>query len=166
MSWDILITAGVVSAIISSLISFLGTTLTIKQQQKKHKFEYFFKQLMDIRRELYEIEEPDLSPMLARGYVAPSDMTVFLERFRLIDDIYFPNEMLFDKDLRKRADVIRFAVNRAITNIGEQGKSREIRGEKHPEDWDKELTVMWEKIVKYPSTIRDITDEQLDRLKI
>ena len=166
MNWEILITAGVVSAIISSLISFIGTALTIKQQKKKHKFEFFFQQLIDIRRELYKIEEPDLSPMLARGYFDSSDKAAFLERFKAIDDIYFPNEMLFDKDLRGRADATRFAVNRAITNIGEQGKSREIRGEKHPDDWDKELTAMWENIVKYPGLIRDITDEQIDRLKI
>ena len=133
---------------------------------RKDRFDSYFDRLVILKKEMNDVPNFDMTPMLARGHVNSEDMQQALERFQAIDEIYLPNEMLFEPDLRAQVDAKRLPVVRTITKAAEEGIAREINGEEMQSNSLKPVNDVYEEIFTFPGTVQEVVEAQIDRIRI
>ena len=166
MDWTTIITAGVISTLVSSLVSVATAVFLHRYKVRKDRFDSYFDRLIALKQQIDDVPNFDMTPMLARGHANGEDMRQALQLFQAIDGIYLPNEMLFEADLRAKVDSKRLPVVRAITEAAQEGMAREINGGKMGSESLNPVNAVYEEIFTFPGAVRDVIEAQIDRIRI
>lgn len=165
MDWNLVLTAGTVSALVSASVGLFTTLLTLRLAKRKEKHTHLFDKLVEFRSVLYKIEPAaSIDNALISGQISNAEFTELLEVFILGDDLYLKKyRPYFDTDLQRRIDRVREPIITWVYESGREIKKAELNEEViEPPSF---LPVLGD-VASYMNLLTDITDEQIKRIKV
>ncbi|MCP4371203.1 MAG: hypothetical protein GY797_24275 [Deltaproteobacteria bacterium] len=113
MKLELLLTAGVTSAIVSGLISLIVSITLHRYQRRKDRSEFKFPRLLDMRRELEELERYDWEKILIvsdgeeKAKLGTIAITQIEKNYRKCIDIHDRYAFLLPKKTHKELSLLR-----------------------------------------------------------
>lgn len=169
-----LITTGVTSAIISSVISFTSGFMSLKYNKTKDRYNYIFTRLEELRRSLRGLNDIDAPVALdiLHGHVDDSDIAkkiteqlrLSTNAFNICVKLFEDNKFCFTSSQRDRIDRLSHAVGthqmETLDSIyaDTEGNNGSCNNQK--------VSEFWVSLLKYIEGVKAVTDERLEGINI
>lgn len=164
MDMETVLTAGLTSTVVSSLVSFAMGYINHKRERAKDQFDRRVGDLEKVRRDMIALEREGPSFADAMMVPDPAEATALLRKTeKKLTDIIFlydDNRVLFDKDFSARLEKKRAIFNEAAIRDMEIVKSPASADEKRSA-----RILVLESAAAFCDDFKDVLDQQIKRIR-